>query len=356
MHEAQVHTLPMAGPHDVSAVAQLLDSGTVQAADVVALIAQTEGDGHARGYAALCLALLFAKRLGLALEAVQAGLPMLMIGGTAGLMNPHVTLFVRKPGQRVPDGPPRLAIGVSSTRELLPHEMGTRLQVQLVADAVRAAMQDAGIAVNADVACVQLKCPQSTLASTEPAHSRGASALGAAVALGEVELDAVSDSTITQRSDLYSERASASSGNEQVAVRVVVLGNVAGAPGSYLAAAGVMTHALDLAGAHATFKAANLDLQDGVVTSADRKRVAAVFVNAGADSRNDWLGQRHTLQGDLLGSYSGHVAKALAHNTVAAIAQNTLLLASAGAEHQGQPGSNLLCVIARQDQTTNHPS
>lgn len=348
MNEAEVHTLPMSGPDDVSALAHLFDSGAVRPEQVVALIAQTEGDGHARGFASLSLRLLFAQRLGLPPDEVKARLPMLMIGGTAGLMNPHVTLFVRKPGQAVVGGPPRLAIGVASTRTLLPQELGTRLQVDLVAGAVRAAMHDAGIAEAGDVCCVQLKCPQSALAGSSPAHSRGASALGAAVALGEVPPDAVTDAAITRRSDLFSERASASSGHEQVAVHVVVLGNVAGAPGRYVAAAGVMAHALDLAGAQAAFRAAGLALQDGMVTAAQRDRVATVFVNAGADARPDWQGHRHTLTGDLLGGYSGHVAKALAHASVAAIAQNTLVLASAGAEHQGRPGSNLLCVIARQ--------
>lgn len=348
MHEATLHTVPMSGPGDVAALAQLFDSGAVLPAHVVALMAQTEGDGHARGFASLSLRLLFAQRLGLSPEAVEARVPMLMIGGTAGLMNPHVTLFVRKPGPAVAGGPPRLAIGVASTRALLPQELGTRLQVELVARAVQAAMQDAGIGQARDVACVQLKCPQSRLAATGPAHSRGASALGAAVALGEVPLDAITSEAITRRSDLFSERASASSGDEQVAVRVVVLGNVAGAPGTCVAAAGVMAHALDLAGAHAAFRAAGLTLHDGMVAAEQRGRVATVFVNAGADASPDWQGHRHTLLGDLLGGYSGHVAKALAHASVAAIAQNTLLLASAGAEHQGRPGSNLLCVVARQ--------
>src|SRR5690606_37197687 len=101
--------------------------------------------------------------LGLPLEAVDARLPRLMIGGTAGLMNPHVTLFIKRPGRRVPGGPPRLAIGVASTRVLRPEEMGTRLQVELVADAVRQAMADAGISRAEDVTCVELKCPQSVL-------------------------------------------------------------------------------------------------------------------------------------------------------------------------------------------------
>ena len=347
MHEAQVHTLPMNSPSDVSALARWLDAGRVEARHVVALIAQTEGDGHARGYAALSLRLLFAQRLGLSTAEVEARIPMLMIGGTAGLMSPHLTLFVKRPAARVPGGPPRLAIGVASTRELLPQELGTRAQALLVAQAVRHAMQDAGIENAAQVACVEMKCPQSPSAATTPAHSRGASALGAAIALGEVQEDDVTDDALLRRTELYTERGSASSGQEQTAVRVVVLGQVAGAPGDFVVGHGVMAHALDLAGAQAAFTAAGLALQHGMVVPAQRQRVAAVFVNAGADALPDCQGRRHTLHTDLLSAHTGHLAKAVAHASVAGIAQDTLLLANAGAEHQGRPGSNLLCVVAR---------
>jgi len=64
--------------------------------------------------------------------------------------------------------------------------------------------------------------------------------------------------------------------------------------------------------------------------------------------RGDCLGRRHTMGSDFLSGYSGHIAKAVAHAGVAAIAQDTLVLANAGAEHQGPPGANLVCVIARE--------
>lgn len=371
--EAQVHTVPMAAPDDVAAVAELFDSGRVAPGHVVALIAQTEGDGYARGHAALALALLFASRLDLPHAAIADRLPMLMIGGTAGLMSPHVTLFVRRPAAQVSGSPPRLAIGVASTRVLLPEEYGTATQVGLVAAGVRDAMADAGIADPAAVACVQLKCPQMTAAraaaaaargramvhpdaNAASAMSRGASALGAAVALGEVLAADIEDEVIGRRPDLFTERGSASSGSEQAAVRIVVLGNLAGAPGSLVAGRGVMAHALDLPGARQAFVQAGLRLEDGIVVPQDRSRIAAVFVNAGADARPDCLDRRHTMTSDVLAGFSGHIAKAVAHAQLAAIAQDTLLLASAGAEHQGRPGSNLLCVIAREPDGDGDPA
>jgi cyanuric acid amidohydrolase len=364
VYEAGVYTVPVASPDDVRPVAHLFDTGVVDPSDVVGIIAQTEGDGFARGYASLRLQLLFAQRLGRSESEIAARLPMLMIGGTAGLMCPHVTLFVKKSvshqGNR---DVARLAIGVAQTRDLLPEEYGTAAQIELVAAAVREAMATAEIASAADVACVELKCPQmtgqrmadaqsrgKTPVSSNPmtasSMSRGASALGAALALGEISPDVVTDAIVGTRSDLFTTKGSASSGSEQTAVRVIVLGNVRGLPGGFVAGHGMMTHQLDLAGARLAFTGAGLRLEDGMVCADDRRKLAAVFVNAGANVLPHCGGRRHTMGSDFLNGFAGHVSKAVVHANVAAIAQDTLVLASAGAEHQGAPGSNLVCVIA----------
>jgi cyanuric acid amidohydrolase len=363
----------MASPDDVTSVAALFDSGRVDPAHVVALIAQTEGDGYARGYSALSLQLLFAQRLKLTATDILARLPMLMIGGTAGLMSPHITLFVNKPASgKTGNSARRLAIGVVSTRTLLPEEYGTVVQIELVAEGVREAMKAAKIGSPDDVVCVEMKCPQMTAPRMEDAASRGrkavdsnplvvsamsrgAAALGAALALGEIPATEVSDAIIGRRSDLYTNRGSASTGNEQIAVRIVVLGNVAGAPGGYVASASVMQNQLDLPGARTAFKSAGLRLDDGIVVPEDRAKIAAVFVNAGADSLPHCLGRRHTMRSDFLAQFAGHMAKAVAHANVAAIAQDTLVLGNAGAEHQGKPGSNLVCVIANHDAPSSAP-
>lgn len=364
MFEAQLHTVPMASPDDVSAVRKLFDGEKVDPAHVVAVIAQTEGDGYARGYSALALQLLLAERLKATTADISARIPMLMIGGTAGLMSPHFTLFVNKPVTVTGDETARrLAIGVTTTRTLMPEEYGTVAQVDVVAAGVRQAMVEAGLRSPDDVVCVEMKCPQMTGQRIEDAagrgravvdpdpqvassRSRGASALGAALALGEVAVSDISDAIIGRRSDLYTTRGSASSGSEQTAVRIVVLGNVTGAPGSYFAANSVMESQLDLPGARAAFRAAGLQLDDGIVVPEDRRKVAAVFVNAGADYLPHCGGRRHTMRSDFLAQFSGHAAKAVVHANISSIAQDTLVLCNAGAEHQGKPGSNLVCVVA----------
>ena len=69
---------------------------------------------------------------------------------------------------------PRLAIGVGLTRAFKPEEIGRAAQIAATADAVAAAMKDAGIASAADVHFVQIKCPLLTKERIEEAERRGA--------------------------------------------------------------------------------------------------------------------------------------------------------------------------------------
>lgn len=352
MYEASAHTIPIDGPGDVEPLAAAFDTGTVAPDDICGVIAQTEGDGYARGFFTMALELLLAERLGIARADVTAKIPVLVIGGTAGLMVPHVTLFCRcEAGDAAPTQERALALGTAFTRALAPDEIGSATQIALVAGAVRAAMADAGIDDAADVAGVELKCPQPAHGGTASpaaagALSRGASALGAALALGEIDAACVRDDVVGTRPDLHTRRASASSGSELRNVRVVVIGNRAGAPGEYRAGNSVMSDQLDTSGARAAFANAGLELVDGALADGETAKLAAVFVNAGADSAPACRGYRNTLKTDFLAGYSGHIAKAVAHATVSAIARTPLVLGNAGAEHQGPPGSNLVCVIA----------
>lgn len=173
MMDVGVYRLPMAGPDDVSELAKLIDNGTIRAEEVCAIIAQTEGDGYARGYAAMNFELMLSERLGMSREEVSARIPMLMIGLTGGLMSPHYTVFTRREVDVMPTGEKRLALGIKITRVLKPEEYGTAVQARLVAEAVREAMKEAGIERVEDVCCVEVKCPNLTAARLEDARSRG---------------------------------------------------------------------------------------------------------------------------------------------------------------------------------------
>jgi cyanuric acid amidohydrolase len=259
-----------------------------------------------------------------------------------------------------------MVLAAATTRALRPEEYGRMAEVEEVANIVKTAMKTAGITNPTDVHSVQLKTPSMTGARMNDAASRGktvcdpnpvfasgmtrgAAALGAAVALGELNMADISDEAIGRNPNLCSQKACASAGSEQVGVRVVVIGNVDGAPGTHVAGSGMMQHQLDVFGARKALQSAGLSLVDGVVPDADRKRIKAIFVKAGADAVPDILGRRHTMRSDFLNSFSGHQAKAVVHAIMSSIVGDTLILANAGPEHQGKPGANMLCVIAEAE-------
>ena len=96
------------------------------------------------------------------------------------------------------------------SEELLPEDIGRRPMVNKVADAVKVAMEKAGITDPADVHYVQTKTPLLTIHTIRDAKSRGktvwtehthesmdlsngTTALGIAVALGEIEMPTDAD-------------------------------------------------------------------------------------------------------------------------------------------------------------------
>ena len=96
MMDVGIYRLPMAGPDDVSELAALIEGGEIDPKDICAIIAQTEGDGYARGYSALSFQLLLAEKLDMTREEVWDRIPMLMIGLTGGLMSPTIPCLPAK--------------------------------------------------------------------------------------------------------------------------------------------------------------------------------------------------------------------------------------------------------------------
>jgi cyanuric acid amidohydrolase len=363
MMNVGVYRLPMAGPDDVSELKALIDKGEVNPNEVCAIIAQTEGDGYSRGYSALSFELMLSEATGLTRQEVADRVPMLMIGLTGGLMSPHYTVFTRKEVEAEETKEKRLALGIKITRVLLPEEYGTVTQVKEVAKAVKDAMEEAGITSVDDIHCVEVKCPNLTAARLADAESRGkkvvtknfveagskskgASALGVALALGEIKEEDLTDESICNDWSLYSKVASTSSGNEQVACKVIVMGNSTKSVSPYKIGSGVMKDTLDVDGAKEAFKNAGL-IFDEVIPQEERDRIATVFVNAGADALGSIRGRRTTMKSDFLAGYQGIFAKAVINAIVGSMIGDTMILASAGFEHQGPLGSNLVAAIVK---------
>ncbi len=362
-----VFRVPCGGPGDLSGVQALIDAGRLDPATVVAVMGKTEGNGcvndHTRDFAATAWCHFLAPHLGCTATQVHERVALVMSGGTEGVLSPHFTVFARSrlaPGDAAAaHGGKRLVIGTAQTRDFRPEEMGRMAQVEATAEAVRAAMRDAGIDDAADVHFVQVKCPLLTSAKVLEARrrgaatvtddtyasmgwSRGASALGVGIALGEIA--ALDDAAILGGdAALYSARASASAGIELEGNVVIVLGEAAGSASAFRIAHTVMRDAVDATSVRRLLREAF-----GLDPERDAKAVAARLVNllAKAEAAPDGLvrGARHTMLNDSDINATRH-ARAAVGGVLASVVGHTALYVSGGAEHQGPPGGGPVAAI-----------
>lgn len=359
---AKVHRISAASPDDVSGIESAIASGRIDPKGVVAVLGKTEGNGlvndYARGYAAFALGLMFQRYLP-ADEAAKVCL--VMSGGTEGGMAPHWTVFERAEGEGARG--PALALGRAHTAALPPEHLGRMAQVDQVAEAVRAAMRDAEIADPAAVHFVQVKCPLLTVARVGEAEARGAgvatrdtlksmglsraaSALGVAVALGEVDRARLSDAHIGSDWNVYSGRASCSAGVELLGHEVVVMGMSPAWSGPLAVDHAVMADAIDVEPVRAALGRLGL-ASNGQLPAAERRRLAAVLAKAEASHDGRLRGFRHTMLDDSDISSTRH-ARAFVCGALAGVVGHAEIYVSGGAEHQGPDGGGPVALIAER--------
>ena len=349
--QAKVLKLATAGPHDTVPLGAAIARGAIDPETIVAIVGKTEGNGcvndFTRGYATLALKLLLAEHLNVPPAEVEKRVAIVMSGGTEGGLSPHLLVFCREESAAAA-GPKRLAIGVGLTREFRPEEIGRAAQIEETARTVAEAMKDAGIAAAADVHFVQIKCPLLTKERIEEAArrgaatatgdtyhsmalSRGASALGVALALGEIA--AAPEAAVCRDWSLHSSVASTSAGVELLRNEIVVLGNAAGWTGDLAIGHGVMKDAIDAEAARA-------------VRQMLGGETVAVLAKAEAAPSGEIRGRRHTMLDDS-DIHSTRHARALVGGVLAGAIGDTMLYVSGGAEHQGPPGGGPVAIIAR---------
>lgn len=350
-----VHRVPCAGPADLSGVQALVDTGVLRPEDIVAVMGKTEGNGcvndFTREYASTAWCAWLAARLGIGPDEAAQRVALVMSGGTEGVLAPHFTVFTRCAAAPATGLGPRLVIGRARTRDFHPDEIGRRAQIDATAQAVHEAMADAGIAQAADVHFVQVKCPllsSSALArAADPVTrdtydsmgwSRGASALGVAVALGEVAPAEADDAAVLRRWDLHARRASASAGIELDANVVIVLGQAEGSASPFRIGHTVMRDAIDGQGVTELLRA----------MGATPDNLVNLLAKAEASPDGRVRGQRHTMLQDSDLHATRH-ARAAVGAVLASLAGHTALYVSGGAEHQGPPGGGPVAAIVRAE-------
>jgi cyanuric acid amidohydrolase len=362
--QALVHRLETASPGDVSGLEALLERGALRADEVVAILGKTEGNGgrndFTRELACQSYARLLARRLDTTPEQVEERVVLSMSGGTEGVATPHVVVFGRRGAPlAAPRAAKRLAIGVGHTRPFEPEEIGRSAQILETARAVRAVARGMGLASLRDVHMVQMKgaIPGASFERldearrrgvpivSDMAHSRAASALGAAVATGEIEERLATDDAVLRRFDLFSSVASVSAKPHLARTEIIVLGNSPTWEGDLAIEHGVMRDLLDVDAARDVL--GRLGITFPQRPSPDQlERVVAVFAKSEADPRGAVRGRRHVMLDDDDVSDT-RWSRCTLHAVLASVVGDGRVYVSTRAEHMGPLGGGPLAIVAR---------
>jgi cyanuric acid amidohydrolase len=196
---------------------------------------------------------------------------------------------------------------------------------------VRAAMRAAGLTAR-QVAFVLIKSPVHVLAGRPTEASRGAAALGAAVALGELRRSQLRPNSLLRDTKLHGTRTIAFSGTETECCEAVVFGHRPGGDPSLRLDRAAMADLLDVG--------ALAPLADG------KGEIVSLFLKAGIPDDGNLRGARTTvLTSELPASKQ---LRAAASGLAAAVFGTTRIFVSGGAEHQAPPGGCLAAVIRRR--------
>jgi len=359
----EVRKVPLLSVADACGLADLIDRGVVEADRVVAVIGKTEGNGGVNDYTRIIAdrafrEVLVAKGSRSAQDVAQV--PIVWSGGTDGVLSPHATIFATVRAERAErTDEPRLTVGFAMSERLLPEEIGRVAMVTKVADAVRVAMERAGITDPADVHYVQTKTPLLTIHTIRDAKSRGktvwtehthesmdlsngTTALGIAVALGEIEMP--TDDDVMRDRSLYSSVASCSSGVELDQAQVVVVGNAPGVGGRYRIGHAVMRDALDQDGIWDAIRDAGLKLPERPHRSDLDGRLVNVFLKCEASQDGLVAGRRNAMLDDSDVHWHRQI-KACVGGVTAAVTGDPAAFVSVSAAHQGPDGGGPVAAI-----------
>src|SRR3981189_1833621 len=363
----EVANMELKTVQDASGVEACIKKGPFTADQVIAVIGKTEGNGGVNDFTRILADQAFRAVLlkqGKRSEAPIHNVPMVWSGGCHAETTPHATICARK-GKAGPADKSRLVIGTALSAELLPEDIGRPAMVQKVADAVKAAMKDAGISDPKDVHYVQTKTPLLTIVSVRDAESRhqtlacevhdsmgvsnGTTALGIAVALGEVPMPKAEQ--ICKDLDLYSSVASCSSGVELTQAQIVLLGNKAGAGGRYRIGHAVMRDALDIDGIYDAIRNAGLALPERPRSDDLKGRVVNCFIKCEADRRGTLRGRRQIMLDDSDVHHHRH-SKGAVGGVAAAGRCGPAVFVSVDAMHQGRRGGGPVIAIVDLGEAT----
>lgn len=362
----KAHKIATASPSDTRELEELLRSGRLDPREVVCIIGKTEGNGgqndFTRELAMRAFEDLFSRLLGIDRAAVADRIIFSLSGGCEGVVSPHIVVFACS-GEPLEQPLPhkRLAIGTGFTRAFEPEEIGRMAQIEETAATIRRIVEQLRVDSPEDVHFIQMKgaIPACDYARAEAArragrpirsnmvYSRGASALAAALALGEIDPAKLSDDAVCSDWELYSSVASCSAKPGLERTEVMVMANSRYWDGDLTIAHGVLRDMLDVETIHQVLSTLGLKA-DKQLTPAQARRIVGVFAKSEADPRGQIRGRRHTMLTD--DDYSDtRYSRCVLGAVLSSVIGDPTVYISTRAEHHGPLGGGTLAIISSEE-------
>ncbi|HEX3951965.1 MAG TPA: ring-opening amidohydrolase [Stellaceae bacterium] len=348
--EAFVERLDFPDPGNAGEFASLLADCSRRGGELLCVLVKTPGNGLTNDYSRT----LAIHSITAALAAKGLELPMIIAsGGTEGIGIPHLIAFGRRPGGHLaaPPGTDALALGHGVGPAMEPDEIGSERMARATAAAVRAAFADAGIGDPAAADLVIVKAPlppPGGLALDEAAfaelksRARGAAALGAAVALGEQDPDAVC--AALDAADPYCSRVLVSAATDDARPQALVLGRAPGWSGRLAVGVAIMHDMLDTETAGALLRQLGLSAAPQLGAT-ERGWLRAVLAKGELPRRLRGVALPSSEDSDI---HPNRHFRAALGGILGALIGDARIYLSGGSEHQVPPGAVLLAVIAEQ--------
>ena len=353
---AHVFAYDTAEPGDTSDLHRILRGFAPGKIRRLSLLVKTEGNSdlndHSRELGLLAARVMLKEYGG---DELLQRSSFLFSTGCEGAMTPFGYLFLEVEDDTPVTQEKALVFSVARSRPILPAEIGTPAHSDVVTETVRAAIGDAGVSVD-DVALVIVKTPIMSLiaAADAPvgssprvtsAFSKAVGALGAGVALGEVDRGKVVQKAFGEDLSLHARRAMVFSGSETDQVEVLLLANRPGAAGSLRVHTGYQKDLLDAQGLRDCLRDAGVGLNEAGIV-ADGGKVVAAIIKAGISPDASVRGGRTKMKTSHI-DMDLHI-RATMSGIIGSILGHTRSFISANTVHQAPSGGGISAFIVRQ--------
>ena len=357
----EVRKVPIHSVADASELTKLIDDGVMDADRVIAIIGKTEGNGGVNDYTRIIADRAFREVLvdkGGAGRPGQAGADRVVGRHRRRDQPARDDLRECRADDAEPTDEPRLTVGFAMSEQLLPEDIGRTAMITKVADAVKVAMERAGITDPADVHYVQTKTPLLTIHTIRDAKSRGKTVwteeTHESMDLSNGCTRSASRSR-SARSRCRPTRTSCTTGRcsrrwprapraSSSTRRRSSWSATPPASGRYRIGHAVMKDALDHDGIWDAIRDAGLDLPERPHTSDLDGRLVNVFLKCEASQDGQVRGRRNAMLDDSDVHWHRQI-KACVGGVTAAVTGDPAVFVSVSAAHQGPDGGGPVAAI-----------